>query len=168
MARQRMGRAARSGNGAGGLKSGTLQPRLQVIAQHFFAAEEMWHPRNIGHQPIGPIRRHHRRVAAGPPPQAGQGRCLTHEIGGTGGKVRADSAGICERHSPRQAPGAGGLVQAMQMIGIARRMGQGKRPVKGPCPEARVAREPRKPYGQQATRHSSSQPRFHLFPFCSH
>ena len=167
MAGQRMGRPTGAGNGAGGMQARPFQPGLQVVAQPGLTTEEMRHARNIGHQPIDTIRRHHRRIATGPATQGGQGGGFARQIGRTGGKIRADGARIGQCHAAMQTAGRGGGVQTVQMIGIARAMGQRKGPLNGAAPQARVAGEPRKPYGQQPTRHSSSRPSFLKFPLCS-
>ena len=74
-----IGADRQAGNGTGGMQPGPFQPGLQIVAQVGFAAEEMRHARDIGHQPIDPIGGYHWRVAAGPTPEAGKSRSLAHK-----------------------------------------------------------------------------------------
>jgi hypothetical protein len=52
VAGQRMGCPAGAGDGAGGMQARPVKPRLQIVAQIRFAAKEMRHARDIGHQTI--------------------------------------------------------------------------------------------------------------------
>lgn len=167
MPRQCMRCATGASNGTDRSKPRTIQPRLQIIAQILLAAKEMWDARDIGHQPIGAITAHHRRVAPRPTPQRCQRRSFGCQVRHAGGEIWADGTRIRQCHAAPQAARDGGQIDAVQMIGIAKPVGQRKRPLNGAYPQARVAGEPRKPYGQQPSRHSSLQPNRQLFPFCS-
>jgi hypothetical protein len=79
----------------------------------------MWHARDVGHQPINTIGRHHRGIEPGPSAERGQGCSFAGEVGRAGRKIGADGAGIGHRHAARQAPGRSRWVQTMQVIGIA-------------------------------------------------
>ena len=163
-----MGRPARAGNGADCGKTRALQPGLKILAQIVFATKKMRNTGDVCQQPVDTIGSDHRRVATRPSSQAGQRRRRARQIGRASGKFGTNGAGIGKRHATRQTPYSCGRVQAMQMIGIARPMGQGKWPLNGAVPQARVAREPRKPYGKQPTRHSNSRSNFPKLPFCSY
>lgn len=165
---QRMGGSSRSSDGAGRGQSCPLQPGLEIIAQIVFAAKEMWHAGDVGHQPIHPIGVNHRGIAPGLAAQCGKCHRLSRKVGRAGGKIGIDGAGIGQSHAAPQTPRHSGQVQAMQMIGIARPQGQGKWPLNGTVPHARVAREPRKPYRKQPTCHSSSRFILQKFLFCSY
>ena len=163
-----MGCASGSCYGAFRMQARPRQSRVQVLAQIGFAAKQMRHARDIGQKTVRAIRGNHGGIAAGPAAQGHQRRRLTRQISGADGKIGTDRAGIGQCHAAMQAAGRGGGVQAMQMIGIARAQAQGKGPFNRAVPQADVAAQPRKPDGQQPSRHSSSQSNFRKFPFCSY
>ncbi len=138
-----------------------IKPRMQVSAHVLLATEEMRDARHIGNQTLRAVAGHHRCVASCPPSQRRQGCGLAREIGRAGADIRADGSGIGQGHSPAQSAGESRLVHAMQMIGVARPKGQGEGSLNRAPSEAHIARQPRKPYGKQPTRHSSLSPSRH-------
>jgi len=167
MARQRMSAAIGARDGAVRGEPGALQPRVQIGAQRRLAAKEMRHAADVGHQPVGAVAPDHRRIASGPAAQRGEGARLAHKIGGAGGEIGVDRAGVGERHAAPQTARLGGDVQAVNMIGAPRPQGEGEGPFTGAPPQDGVARQPRKPDGKQPTSHPSAASNLRVFLFCS-
>ena len=113
-----MSGTAGPGNGAGRTQPGAGQARVQIAAQIRLAAEKMRHAGDVGHQPVGTVARHHRRIAPRPPPQGGQRRRLAPQIGGPGDEAGADRARIGQRHAALHPLRVGRHVQTVHMIGV--------------------------------------------------
>jgi hypothetical protein len=164
---QRMGGPDGIGNARPGTDARATEACLQVVQQRRLAAVKMRRSRQIDHHPVQPIPRDPRRIAAHPPRERRQERPLSRQIGRAGDKIGTQGARIGQGHAAPQTPGTGRPVQAMQMIGIARPMGQRKGPLNGPDPQPAFARQSWKPHGQNATCHANERPMFQMFLFCS-
>lgn len=167
MARKAIGRTACPGYGAGGMETRAFKPGMQIVAQRLLSAEKVRNAGHICHQPIRPIDRHHGCITSRPASEDFERCGLSHQISGAGLQIGADGTGICQGHTLRQSPPGGVVIEAMQVIGIARPMNQGKGPLNGPVPKARVAREPREPDGKQSSCHSNARSNRHKFLICS-
>ena len=148
-------------------KARPAQPLAHVGQHRRLAAEQMRRPGDVQHQPVIALQPDPGAIARGPTAQHMQKARIADGVRRAALQIGAKGARIGIGHSPAQPVPFGRAVEAMNTVGIGLPERQDERAVNRARPQNPVARQPGKPYRDDATLYPIEHARHPMFPICS-